>query len=270
MTMVEPSYLASAITGILYGVLAWFRMAPNSVFTSEVLSPIDPNLSNHIVPAYLGMMFAVIFYFRDSIGRGLQMLSQRQSEADLKFLFYALIFTVAVGYPLHMGLSTKLSPLQSDAVNALVGLLITATALLKLEKKSRIQKLESEMRKRKDEPTLVDSIMTGIAQGVTFTGEISRTGMSVLPLLLSGIKIRKVLELSFLLAPAYLALRLIFIGDYNPISPVDSFVVFTASFAASIATIHFLLKLADRFGRKGIGIVFGAAAITVYVLGVII
>ena len=270
MIMVEPSYVASTITGVLYGVLAWFPVALNGAFTSKVLSSIDPNLSNHLVPAYLGMMLAVLFYFRGSIERALQMLFRRRSEADLKFLFYASIFTVVVGYPLYMGLSTRLSPFQSDAANAIIGILIAATALFKLEKRSRIQQLESGMRERRDEPTLVDSIVTGIAQGVAFIGGISRAGMSVLPLLLSGINARKVLELSFLLAPVYLVLRLIFIGDYTPVSPLDSFIVFTASFAASIVTMHLLLKLADKSGRKAVGIVFGVVAVSIYALGVMI
>ena len=269
MNMVEPSYVASTLTGILYGVLAWFPVALNGAFISKILSSIDPNMGNHVVPAYLGMMLAVLFYFREPIERAIQMLFRRHAEADIKFLFYASIFTLIVGYPLYTGLSTKLSPAQSDAANAIIGLVITAVALLKIDKKSRIQKLESGMRERRDEPTLVDSILTGITQGTAFIGGISRSGMTLIPLILSGINIRKVLELSFLLAPIYLFLRLLFIGEYTPPSPVDSFIVFTASFVGSIITMHFLLKLGDRLGRRGVGAVFGFVAVSVYVLGVI-
>lgn len=270
MSMVEPSYVASTITGILYGILAWFPVALNGSFTSKVLSSIDPNLINHIVPAYLGMMVAVLFYFRGVIERTLQVLSRRQSDPELRFLFYASLFTIVVGYPLYAGLSTKLSSSQADTANALISILIATVALLNLEKKSHIQELESGMRESVDEPTLMDSIFTGIAQGMAFIGGLSRTGMAMLPLMLSGINVRKVLELSFLLAPVYLFLRLMFVRSYTPVSPMDSFAVFTASFIGSIITMHLLLKLADKSGRKGVGSVFGVVAVSVYVLGVIV
>ena len=268
--MVEPSYVASSITGILYGVLAWFPVALNGNFMTKFLSSVDPYLANHIVPAYMGMMLAVLFYFRNTIERALQIILRRQFEADFRFLFYASIFTLVIGYPTYTAMSMKLSPSYSDVLNAVIGVLILIISMLKIQKKGRIHRLESGMREKSDEPTLVDSIITGITQGLAFIDGLSRTGLTIIPLIITGINIRKVLELSFLLAPIYLLLRLIFIGKYTPVSPMDSFIVFTASFAASIVTMHFLLKLADKSGRKGVGVVFGFVAVIVCLMGVII
>jgi len=267
--MVEPSYVASSITGILYGVLAWFPVGLNGNFMTGLLSSVDPHLTEHVVPAYMGMMLAVFFYFRATIERALQFIFRRQFDADLRFLFYASIFTVVIGYPVYTPVSMGLTPLYSDALNAAMGLLILALSMFRAQKRGRLQRLESGMRNKSDEPTLVDSILTGIAQGVAFIGGLSRTGLSVIPLILSGINMRKILELSFLLAPIYLLLRLMFIGKYTPVSPLDSFVVFTASFTASVVTMHLLLKLADKSGRKGVGIAFGLVPIIVFVMGVI-
>ena len=267
MNMVEPSYVASLLTGIFYGVVSWFPVSLEGSLVPKLLSHTDPNLNSHIVPAYLGMTIAVIFYFRIPLERTIQKLLRGIYESEIKFLLYASLFTLLIGYPRGAGTSPSLSPKMADAVSAVIGVLIILLSTLKPGEREVIGNVESRMRGEKDEPTLLDSIVTGSSQGLAFIGGLSRSGLSLIPMLTAGISMRKALELSFLLAPVYFLLKLLFIESYTPVSPLDSFLVFSSSFAASLLTMHLLLRLGKKSERIT-GLIIGAVALLELLVGV--
>ncbi len=269
--MLPADYVSSAITGIVVALTSWLPVGPEGGAVSRFLGSVAKGYSNYLVPAYLGVIFAVIFYFRDPIAVGTQRALSRSIGAELKYLFYASLFTLVLGYPLVAGNWEFLDPTTSDAVNAAVGAAMILVGLACLvRKRAPLEEVEKRLADG-EEPTLLDAVLSGIAQGLAMLGELSATGLVLLVLSLSGMKPKKALKLLFMISPIYMILRLLLLGSWNPAMPVYlPFTAFITSFVTAILFMKALMVAGERLSRRTFLTLMGLIPIVVYLMEVML
>ncbi len=267
--MVVPSdYLSSLTSGAILGFVSWFPVGPGGRAVTSLLEALAPDYSSYVVPAYLGIVFSLIFHLRDWIARAVQGVLTGRSGSEVRYFLYASAFTVLVGYPIIRGLETVLNPGSSDLLNAAVGAVLVITGVFGGRVMSLLAGVEDRLREDPDEPTFLDSLISGLLQGLSFVGDVSRSGLVLLGLSGTGIDVERALELSFLIAPTYLVMKLVSLGRWEPgLGVTLLFAAFLSSFAVSLLTIRLLLRGARALGR-GFLVPYGSVAIVFYLMGV--
>ncbi|ASJ08877.1 bacilysin biosynthesis protein BacA [Thermococcus siculi] len=262
-------YISPLVSGIIVALASWLPIGPEGHAVSGLLESLAPSYGDYLVPSYLGIIFAVLFYFKNLIALDTQSAIKGRVSSDLRYFFYASIFTILIGYPVIRGLEDAVSPATSDLINAVIGLLLIALGLIYRGRKlAPLEDVEGRIREDENEATLLDSIVSGITQGAALIGSVSRSGLVLLGLSSTGIDVKRALELSFLVAPVYFVLKLLFM-TWNPELPVSLlFTAFLSAFVVSLITMKLLLKMAEALGRRRFLIVFGSIAVVVYLLGV--
>jgi len=263
--VVTMGYGAALIAGILWGLTPWLPVSDSGNFATSLLSGFT-GYGGYFIPAYLGALMAALYHFRNEISEGLRRLLFRDVRVEMKFLFYSSMFTILVGFVLYAGLKARLSPVMADAVNAVVGLLIMLCAFAG----PLAGNINVEMKGHPDDPSLMDAIVSGIAQGFAAVGGLSRPVLTVGSLLAGGLRAKRALELSFMMAPVFMTLRLLFTGSPpTPPMPV-AFSAFLTAFVVSLLLMNGLLMLAEKLGNRRFSLLFGGTAVLVCVVGVII
>ncbi|WP_050003191.1 undecaprenyl-diphosphate phosphatase [Thermococcus eurythermalis] len=249
------------LSGLIFALTSWFPLSPEG----DVASVLVGNYQSFLVPAYLGVTFAVFFHYREKFSRLLIEAMKGIYEAELKYVFFATLFTALIGLPLSKfswGLSAKIS----SAVNALIGALIVLLSLA-TPRRNPIRELDGKL---SEEPSILDSLSAGVLQGVALLGPLTRTGAITLALLLPGYSARKALQWSFMVAPAYFILRLLQFGSWEPEGPVwIPFTAFASAFFVSLVLIYLLESLAEKRARLALT-AFGIVPIIVFALEVIV
>lgn len=264
-------YVAPLISGMIIALGSWLPVGPEGHSFTALLGAVAPSYGDYLVPSYLGVMFATLFYFRELIALGSQNAIKKHLDSDTMYFIYASVFTLLVGYPILKTVSDAVDPGTSDLINAIAGFGLVLVGLLAGTRvQAPLEGIERSIREKKDEATLVDAVVSGLAQGVALIGGLSRSGFVLLGLASTGMDVKRALELSFLVAPVYLVLKLAFMGGWDPKLPVALlFTAFLAAFVVSLVTMKLLLKLAGAVSRRTFLVSFGLIAIAVYLMGVV-
>ncbi|WP_297499422.1 undecaprenyl-diphosphate phosphatase [Thermococcus sp.] len=255
------------MTAIVDAILSGFIAALASVLPlspeGEPFSSLVSDYSYLLVPAYLGVAFAIFFYFRDEFSRQCLQAMRGIYKPSLKFVAFASLFTVLLGYPLWR-FSLNLPGEVSAIINALSGGLIVLYSL-----RPNLNPLKGPDGKLPEEPSMVDSLSAGLAGGVAVLGSLSRTGLVLPALIIPSHKPRKAVEWALWVAPAYILLKLTLISWNSSGDVWIPFTAFLSAFITSLLVIHLLLVLAERRGR-GLLVTLGLISVVVYSLEVLI
>jgi len=264
--VVTMGYGAALIAGILWGLTPWLPVSDSGSFATSLLSGFT-GYGGYFIPAYLGALMAALYHFRNEISEGSRRLLFRDVRAEMRFLFYSSMFTLLVGFVLYAGLKARLSPVMADAVNAVVGFLIMLCAFVG----PLAGNINVKMKGHPDDPSLMDAIVSGIAQGFAAVSGLSRPALTVGSLLAGGLRVKRALELSFMMAPVFMTLRLLFAGGSPPTLPMPvAFSAFLTAFVVSLLLMNGLLMLAEKLGDRRFSLLFGGTAVLVCVVGVIV
>lgn len=247
------------LSGLIVAVTSWLPLSPEG----SVVSSLVEGYSSLLVPAYLGVTFAVLFHFRERFSRLLLEAMKGIYEAELKYIFFATLFTVLIGLPLSG--FCRVSARTSALLNILIGGAIVLLATFK-PKRNPLRELDKKLPER---PSILDAFSAGILQGLVLLGPITRTGAVTLGLLLPGHDAKKALRWSFMVAPAYLVLRLIQLGSWRSSGPV--WVPFTAAVSAFVVSL-LLMQILESLAGKGrhFLMAFGLIPLIVYALEVMV
>ncbi|WP_297506718.1 undecaprenyl-diphosphate phosphatase [Thermococcus sp.] len=252
---------------IVDAILSGFIVALASILPlspeGEPLASLISKYSYLLVPAYLGVAFAVLFYFRDEFSRECLHAMRGIYRAPLKFVAFASLFTVLVGYPLW-----RFSPDLPKEVSAVVNLLLGAIIVL-YSLRPHLNPLKDPDEKLPEEPSMVDSLSAGLAGGIAVLGSLSRTGFVLSALILPRHKPREVLEWTLWVAPAYMFLKLALIPWNSSGDVWVPFTAFLSGFITSLIVIYLLLALAERRGKEVL-VILGLIAVVVYSLEVLV
>lgn len=151
--------------------------------------------------ANFGSFFAALYYFRREVAGVLKSL--RHPFADepyarlLRFLVVGTLATGVVGIPIYLGVQSTFSVVGGSVAMLIIGALLIITAFIARGK----SKLEEKAAAQKDgKPVnLASALFTGGMQGLAALPGISRSAMTMTPLLWMGFSADESLRLSFML-----------------------------------------------------------------------
>lgn len=252
--------------GIIQGIGEWLPvsseglilLAKANIFHSsgQIESSIEQALFLHF-----GTFVAALIYFRQDVKMLLKAISNYRSQSSeiqniFKFLFVSTLISGAIGLALIKALSHFAAKADSgeSLITLLVGCLLLITAFLELRaKRSGCRTIENL--------NLFDGILLGIVQGFAALPGLSRSGLTVSALLLRRVENRSALRLSFLMSlPIVLLGNLVLNFQALTVTPEAAVGLFF-SFAFGLATIHLLLKVAEKINFGYFVLLFGVLTI---------
>ncbi|MFQ6075712.1 MAG: undecaprenyl-diphosphate phosphatase [Candidatus Bathyarchaeia archaeon] len=237
------------ILGILQGTLEWLPISSqgNLVLIMVYFLGLEAREALSLsVFLHVGTLFAAVVCFREDVLRVLRALpAYRFSRVDgvnrqITFLLSTTLMTVVVGFP--MFLVARGATLLGEVFIALVGvaLIITGSLQRSLGRGGRRVFLDLGVR---------DTLLLGVAQGLSAFPGVSRSGITASALLFMGFGNREALRLSFLMGiPSILVAEvgLSLLGGLHAVNMTALVVGASFSFVSGVLSIHLLLKVAER------------------------
>jgi len=250
------------ILGIIQGIAEWLPVSSEGliVLTKTNFFPANQGLETIVRLAlflHLGTFLAALIYFHKDVLHLIKSLRQFKSQDKatqnlIIFLFISTMISGVLGLTFIKLLSHIADQFESTGkiITGLVGCLLLGTAYLEFKAH------RGGYREFKD-ITLRDGIILGIAQGFAALPGLSRSGLTVSTLLLRKFDKAYALKLSFLMSlPIVLAGNILL--NLNELAwSQESLIGLFFSFAFGLATIHLLLKLAEKINFGYFMLLFG-------------
>ena len=258
--------LEQLILGIIQGIAEWLPVSSEGliILAKTNLFGSAGNIEEAIHQAlflHFGTFLAALIYFRRDVKRliGTIFSYRSQPQETQKLLSFLLISTTvsgALGLLLIKTLSHIASQLESQGtiITLMVGCLLLGTAFLELKTKKSGYRTIRDLK-------IIDGILLGIVQGLAALPGFSRSGLTVSALLLCKLDKIYALKLSFLMSlPIVLGGNLMFNFNASALSP-EALVGLLFSFIFGLATIHLLLKIAQKVNFGYFVLFFGILTI---------
>jgi len=270
-------YYQAIFIGILQGITEWLPISSSGqvvLFLINLLKIPPEQAYSYSLLLHLGTLMALLFKFRYDLGRILLKLILFRWEEEERFLFYSTLFTGIIGLPIYKTFKMITSSFNGEAINGIIGIALILTGIiLKKAQEAPLEKLEKGLKKEKEDVTIFDAIVAGVAQGIAVIPGISRSGMTIGSLLLLGVRQEKAIKLSFLMAiPAITGALFLELPEISSTSeplalPLTAVM---SAFVVSLLMIEAMLKIARRLDFSKFCIFFGFIALVVSLLGVLI
>lgn len=192
------------VAGLLQGVVEWLPVSSKTMITiyfSLIGLKVQNAYSLGLI-ANFGSFFAALYYFRREVAGVLSALrhpfAQDPYSKLLRFLFVGTVATGVIGIPLYVTVRHTFSLVGGSVAMGIIGLLLLVTGVMARRKEKMMAKALQEPRTGK-EPTVPAAILTGAMQGLAALPGISRSGMTITPLLWMGFDGDEAIRLSFML-----------------------------------------------------------------------
>ncbi|MCH7607048.1 MAG: undecaprenyl-diphosphate phosphatase [Chloroflexi bacterium] len=252
--------IESALLGLLQGLTEWLPVSSQGVVTAASAFLFDYDASDAVAVAlwlHVGTSLAAVVAFRREVaGIARELLRDPMHPSPLlAFLAVGTVVSAVVGLPLLL-LLDDLSGAFGAGAMALVGALMVATGAV------QVRRPISGTRDRTG-LSLLDAVLTGLAQGLAALPGLSRSGLTVAVLLGRRVERSEALVLSFLLGiPAGLAAALFAGLDSGVLRTAEGLAGAAVAFVVGLASIKVLLALARR-----VNLAFFVALVGVAVIG---
>ena len=171
----------AAVLGFLQGLVEWLPVSSEGVVAGVYALIFDASLDDAVRFAlwlHVGTVPSVLIALRrDIMDIVREFLTRPHTPSPtLRFLVVATLVSGVVGLPLLLALS-DISSLGGTAATGLIGCFMLVTGYVQLRRRE-----ESDEHVR-EELNLVDSLLVGVAQGLSVIPGLSRSGMTVATLL---------------------------------------------------------------------------------------
>lgn len=263
------------LLGILQGIFEWLPVSSEGQIIIFSVLFFDISASDALVLSiflHIGTLLAALTYFRKKVFLLIKNIpnffkSEKSDETRLlRYLTISTLFTILIGAPTYILVRTVIDDISGTVTVFIIGalLIISGLILMNIQKKE----LRSYHQTNDKDATIVGSI-TGLA---VIPG-ISRSGSSVLALLLRHFKSEDALILSFLMSiPAILAaeIGILIIEGVSFISIEVLLVALVFAYISGILSIKLLLNITKKLKPHVFSILFGIIAISVNIVFVII
>ncbi|MDP6716433.1 MAG: undecaprenyl-diphosphate phosphatase [SAR202 cluster bacterium] len=230
--------------GFVQGVTEWLPVSSEGVITAVHAFAFDNPVADSVAFAlwlHLGTVLSALVALRRDIVEvvGDTLRSPLRPTRLAVYLVAATLISGVVGFPLLLGID-ELSGGIGAAAMGVVGALMLITGGLQLRRK------QGGTRTRED-VTLLDAALTGIAQGFAALPGLSRSGLTVSALLARHVDRREALTLSFLLSiPASLGGGLYSAIDGEIYTSGSAIVAVIVAAIVGFVTIRALMNVAER------------------------
>ena len=260
--------VAAAVLGFLQGLVEWLPVSSEGVVAGLYALIYDASFDEAVGFAlwlHLGTIPSVLIALRrDIIDIVRELLASPQAPSPtLRFLTVATLVSGVVGLPLLLTLS-DISSVGGTAATGLIGCFMLVTGYVQLRRH------ESGDHARED-LSLMDSLLVGVAQGLAVIPGLSRSGMTVAALLSRRVDRKRALTLSFLLSvPASLAAS-IYVGiDSGLAFKAEAVLAACVAFVVGLLTIKALMAAAEKMNLgwfvTAVGAVMIAGALIAWLL----
>ncbi|MFT5280964.1 MAG: undecaprenyl-diphosphatase [Flavobacteriaceae bacterium] len=258
--------LEAIVLGAIQGVFEWLPVSSEAML---VLAQIHlfggqnaSELIAHALSLHIGTLFAGLVYFRKDIALLWKkvMSDYRQhsighvlSHGFSGFIITTTFITLVLGGSIYLLLQRYGGIFQGEHITFAVGIFLLITAFfLHQRKKGGIRENQNLHKK--------DSLIVGLGQACALLPGISRSGTTVALLLWRKFSAHEALRISFIMG-----LPVVFLGGIILLSSstfsLNFLVSIVSAFVFGLATIHLLLKVAEKINFTYF--VFGFGVLTV-------
>ena len=235
---------AAALLGLLQGLVEWLPVSSEGVVAGVYALIFDATLDEAVGFAlwlHVGTVPSVLIALRRDIIDIVRdfLASPHAPSPTLRFLAVATAVSGVVALPLLLTLSDIPSVGGTTAIG-LIGCFMLVTGYLQLRRN------ESDNHDRED-LSLIDSLLVGVAQGLSVIPGLSRSGMTVAALLSRRVDRKRALTLSFLLSiPASLAAS-VYVGiESGLVFNGEAVIAAGVAFVVGLLTIKALMAAAEK------------------------
>jgi undecaprenyl-diphosphatase len=197
--------LIAALAGLLQGIAEWLPVSSKTMISLVFVSGgrYSPDTAYVMgLLANFGSFFAALWYFRSDVWSAVKGLRDpfgpNIDAARLRFLVVATAMTALVGLPAYAGVLSIFHASAGNVFMIVVGLLLLASTAVNLSRE-RAAGRATEDSSSGNVPGFATTIIVGACQGLAALPGISRSAMTVTPMLFRGISPRDALRLSFFL-----------------------------------------------------------------------
>lgn len=242
--------LLGFISGVVQGLTEWLPVSSKTmlffIFHLWGLSSTDSYTLSLLLNG--ATILAASIYFRRELLRILQSILRRDSRNFRLFVFLTIttFITGVLGISFSMFLIGPILRISSRNVSIFVGAMWSVSAFSNWWRR-KIKSVEKTV----DDVNVLDALLIGIAQSFSVIPGVSRSGITILALVLRGYNVKDSLSISFLMSiPATLGGSL-YAYVTSP-KVLEIFGVFEAIFSLAVATIVSLaiIPLLLRISRE--------------------
>lgn len=254
--------LEQIVLGIIQGVAEWLPISSEGMIilaqTNLFYSPqgLEANIE-YALFLHLGTFLAALIYFRKEVLTILQTLVRYKSQPrEMQNLTLFLVISTLISGCLGLVLIKLLSAWTDQVTSSgrvitfLVGIALLITAYLQLKAKEGGYKTLSDL-------TVRDAVLLGIVQGCAALPGLSRSGTTVAALLLCRFDKAYALKISFLMSLPIVLAGNILLNIHGFVWSTEAMTGLFFSFIFGLATIHILLKFAEKINFGYFVAVFG-------------
>ena len=196
--------LIAGLAGLVQGIAEWLPVSSKTmislIFVSGHYAPNTAYVMGLL--ANFGSFFAALWFFRADVFSALRGLrdpfGSGVDSARLRFLVIATAMTAVVGLPAYVGVVSVFHASAGNVFMIVVGLLLLVSTLVNLQRERAASRAEGEEPSGRI-PGLGTTVIVGACQGLAALPGISRSAMTVTPMLFRGLNPRDALRLSFFL-----------------------------------------------------------------------
>ncbi len=202
--MSHPYLVPALFAGLIQGIVEWLPVSSKTMITIyfTILGIKVQNAYDLGLIANFGSFFAAVSYFRREVWETLKALGHPFSSEPyaklLRFLFVGTLATGVIGIPIYIAVRHTFSSIGGSVAMIVIGILLLFTGTLMRRKEKMMSQAQVLDAPPKD-PTLGAAVLTGAMQGLAALPGISRSGMTITPLLWMGFNGEESIRLSFML-----------------------------------------------------------------------
>ena len=251
--------LESAFLGLLQGVTEWLPVSSQGVVTAASALFFDYDVADAVALAlwlHVGTSLAAALAFRrEVVGLAGELFRDPLHPSPLlAFLAVGTFVSAAIALPILLALD-ELSDAIGAGAMAVVGTLMVVTGAVQMRRPVEGTRDRSGL-------SVLDGVLTGVAQGLAALPGLSRSGLTVAVLLGRRVDRSEALVLSFLMGiPAGLAAALFAGLESGVLGTVDGAVGAAVAFVVGFASIRVLLAVARRVNFAVFVVLVGLAVI---------
>ena len=199
--------LLAVLAGLVQGVVEWLPISSKTMITL-IFAAGGLSLSTGYVMGLLanfGSFFAALWFFRQDILLAISGLRHPFADSEdartLRYLFLATLATGIIGIPIYKVVKSAFTATNGSVAMVGIGVLLLATSGVNYwrERVAREKAQGEDGQVATGVPGPGVSLLIGACQGLAALPGISRSAMTVTPLLLLGSTVSRALRLSFLL-----------------------------------------------------------------------
>jgi len=262
----------AVLAGVVQGIVEWLPVSSKTMITLIFAAAGYSFGTAYVLGllANMGSFLAALWYFRrdlaGALGGARRPFVGTPGARTLRYLILATAATGVVGVPIYELVKHALTAATGTAAMLAIGVLLLGTSIVNA-RRERLTRTAQEG--ALDAPGPVVSLIVGACQGLAALPGVSRSAMTVTPLLLRGYSANAALRFSFLLdVPALLGAGIVPLivehGTARPLAHVGATTVaalLAVSAVVSFATIDTVLRATLRLRSSVITLVIGVLTI---------